>query len=57
VTRGPEPLAENWRSASAYLEKDLDSGFVHTLWESPDADGLIASKPKQLESAAQRLHA
>jgi AcrR family transcriptional regulator len=30
---GPEPLAEKWRTACAYLREDLSSGFVRILWE------------------------
>jgi AcrR family transcriptional regulator len=30
---GPEPLAEKWRSACAYLREDLGSGYVRILWE------------------------
>jgi AcrR family transcriptional regulator len=30
---GTEPLAEKWRTACAYLEEDLRSGFVRILWE------------------------
>jgi AcrR family transcriptional regulator len=29
----PEPLAEKWRTACAYLREDLDSGYVRILWE------------------------
>ena len=28
-----EPLAEKWRTACAYLQEDLRSGFVRILWE------------------------
>lgn len=30
---GPEPLAEKWRKACAYLLEDLGSGYVRILWE------------------------
>jgi AcrR family transcriptional regulator len=30
---GPEPLAEKWRKACAYLLEDLSSGYVRILWE------------------------
>jgi AcrR family transcriptional regulator len=30
---GPEPLAEKWRTACAYLRQDLRSGYVRILWE------------------------
>jgi AcrR family transcriptional regulator len=30
---GPEPLAEKWRIACAYLSEDLRSGYVRILWE------------------------
>ena len=30
---GPEPLAEKWRTACAYLHEDLRSGYVRILWE------------------------
>lgn len=30
---GPEPLAEKWRAACAYLREDIGSGYVRTLWE------------------------
>jgi AcrR family transcriptional regulator len=30
---GPEPLAEKWRIACAYLREDLRSGYVRILWE------------------------
>jgi AcrR family transcriptional regulator len=30
---GPEPLAEKWRTACAYLREDLGSGYVRILWE------------------------
>ena len=30
---GPEPLAEKWRTACAYLQEDLGSGYVRILWE------------------------
>jgi AcrR family transcriptional regulator len=30
---GPEPLAEKWRTACAYLREDLRSGYVRILWE------------------------
>jgi AcrR family transcriptional regulator len=30
---GPEPLAEKWRLACAYLREDLRSGYVRILWE------------------------
>ena len=30
---GPDPLAEKWRSACAYLHEDLGSGYVRILWE------------------------
>jgi len=30
---GPEPLAEKWRKACAYLNDDLSSGYVRILWE------------------------
>jgi len=30
---GPEPLAEKWRTACAYLGEDLRSGYVRILWE------------------------
>jgi AcrR family transcriptional regulator len=29
----PEPLAEKWRTACAYLQEDLRSGYVRILWE------------------------
>ena len=29
----PEPLAEKWRTACAYLREDLRSGYVRILWE------------------------
>lgn len=30
---GPEPLAEKWRTACAYLRDDVRSGYVRILWE------------------------
>jgi AcrR family transcriptional regulator len=30
---GPEPLAEKWRTACAYLREDLRSGYARVLWE------------------------
>ena len=30
---GPEPLAEKWRAACAYLREDIRSGYVRILWE------------------------
>ena len=30
---GPEPLAEKWRTACAYLRDDLRSGYARVLWE------------------------
>lgn len=30
---GDGSLADRWRAAAAYLEEDLDSGYVRTLWE------------------------
>jgi AcrR family transcriptional regulator len=30
---GPEPLAQKWRTACAYLREDLRSGYVRILWE------------------------
>jgi AcrR family transcriptional regulator len=30
---GPEPLAEKWRTACAYLGEDIRSGYVRILWE------------------------
>jgi AcrR family transcriptional regulator len=30
---GPEPLADKWRTACAYLSEDLRSGYVRILWE------------------------
>jgi TetR/AcrR family transcriptional repressor of nem operon len=30
---GPEPLAEKWRTACAYLREDLRSGYVRIVWE------------------------
>ncbi len=30
---GPQPLAEKWRTACAYLREDLRSGYVRILWE------------------------
>jgi AcrR family transcriptional regulator len=30
---GAAPLAEKWRTACAYLEEDLRSGYVRILWE------------------------
>jgi len=30
---GPEPLAEKWRTACAYLGEDLRSGYARVLWE------------------------
>jgi AcrR family transcriptional regulator len=30
---GPEPLSEKWRTACAYLDEDLHSGYVRILWE------------------------
>ena len=30
---GPEPLADKWRTACAYLREDLRSGYVRILWE------------------------
>src|SRR5215210_3471774 len=29
----PGPLSEKWRTACAYLEDDLESGYVRALWE------------------------
>jgi AcrR family transcriptional regulator len=29
----PEPLADKWRTACAYLREDLSSGYVRILWE------------------------
>ena len=30
---GPEPLAEKWRTACAYLREDMRSGYARVLWE------------------------
>jgi AcrR family transcriptional regulator len=30
---GPEPLADKWRTACAYLREDIRSGYVRILWE------------------------
>jgi len=30
---GPDPLAEKWLTACAYLREDLRSGYVRILWE------------------------
>jgi AcrR family transcriptional regulator len=30
---GPEPLAEKWRTACAYLREDMTSGYARILWE------------------------
>src|ERR671935_3320884 len=30
---GPEPLADKWRTACAYLREDLRSGYARVLWE------------------------
>jgi AcrR family transcriptional regulator len=30
---GPEPLADKWRAACAYLREDIRSGYVRILWE------------------------
>jgi AcrR family transcriptional regulator len=30
---GPEPLADKWRTACAYLREDIRTGYVRTLWE------------------------
>ena len=30
---GPEPLAQKWRTACAYLRDDLRSGYARILWE------------------------
>jgi AcrR family transcriptional regulator len=30
---GPEPLAEKWRIACAYLREDMKSGYARVLWE------------------------
>ena len=30
---GPEPLAQKWRTACAYLREDLRSGYARILWE------------------------
>jgi AcrR family transcriptional regulator len=30
---GPEPLAQKWRTACAYLAEDMRSGYVRVLWE------------------------
>jgi AcrR family transcriptional regulator len=30
---GSEPLADKWRTACAYLQEDLRSGYVRILWE------------------------
>ena len=30
---GPEPLADKWRTACAYLREDMRSGYVRVLWE------------------------
>src|SRR5947207_8022894 len=30
---GPEPLAQKWRTACAYLREDLRSGYARVLWE------------------------
>ena len=30
---GPGPLAEKWRTACAFLDEDLRSGYVRVLWE------------------------
>ena len=30
---GPEPLAEKWRTACAYLREDTRSGYTRILWE------------------------
>jgi AcrR family transcriptional regulator len=30
---GPEPLADKWRAACAYLREDVRSGYVRILWE------------------------
>jgi AcrR family transcriptional regulator len=30
---GPEPLADKWRTACAYLREDVRSGYARVLWE------------------------
>ena len=30
---GQQPLAEKWRTACAFLEEDIHSGYVRVLWE------------------------
>ena len=30
---GPQPLAQKWRAACAYLREDVRSGYVRILWE------------------------
>jgi AcrR family transcriptional regulator len=30
---GPQPLADKWRTACAYLREDIRSGYVRILWE------------------------
>jgi len=30
---GPGPLAEKWRTACAFLDEDIHSGYVRVLWE------------------------
>ena len=30
---GPEPLSEKWRIACAYLDDDIESGYVRVIWE------------------------
>ena len=62
---GPEPLAQKWRTACAYLREDLRSGYARILWElwaAGLADEELASRWRAsmagwrdlLESVAER---
>jgi AcrR family transcriptional regulator len=48
---GPEPLAEKWRTACAYLRKDMRSGYARVLWElwaTGLADESLAERWREL---------
>jgi AcrR family transcriptional regulator len=55
---GPEPLAEKWRTACAYLRQDLRSGYVRILWElwaAGLADEALASRWREAMAAWREL--
>jgi AcrR family transcriptional regulator len=55
---GSEPLADKWRTACAYLQEDLRSGYVRILWElwaAGLADPELAQRWRQSMAAWRDL--